>query len=263
MALLKNKVVLITGAARGIGRAAAEVLAEHGAAVGVADILPEVEQTAEALNKAGHQSCHAVFDISLPEQVRRGVNEIVAALGEIDVLVNNAGIVANIARLTHMSNEAWQQEINVNLSGAFYLVKAVIEPMIGRKWGRIVNTSSGAATGGLHKQIGYASSKAALLGMTKTIALEHAKDGITCNAILPGLIETELVRMMPEEMLDAAARTIPAQRLGQTREIGHLIAFLASEAAAYINGAAIPIDGGMTLNTGTLGSRKELKDMLA
>ncbi len=260
--LLEGKVVLITGAARGIGRAIAKILSEQGARVGVADVLGEVSQTAEELEKAGGKSHFAVFDISDPNQVKEGVQQVRDRLGDIDILVNNAGIVANIARLTKMSIEAWQQEINVNLSGAFYLIKEVIPKMVEKKWGRIINMSSGAATGGLHRQVGYASSKAALLGMTKTVALEHARDGITCNAILPGLIETELVKMMPEEMLKMASLTIPARRIGQTEEVAQLVAFLASDQAAYINGAAIPIDGGMTLNTGTLGSRKELKETL-
>ncbi len=171
MTLLKGKVVLITGAARGIGRASALLLADQGADVGVGDISPDVEQTAIDIEKAGGKSCAVRFDISDPEQVQRGVSDIRNALGDIDILVNNAGIVANIARLTKMSIEAWQQEISTNLSGAFYMVKQVIGPMIEKQRGRIINISSGAATGGLHKQIGYASSKAALLGMTKTIAL--------------------------------------------------------------------------------------------
>ncbi len=261
--LLKGKVVLITGAARGIGRVCAMVLAEQGADVGVADILPEVEQTAIDIEKAGGKAKAVQFDISDPGQVQRGVSEIKATLGDIDILVNNAAIVTNIARLTKMSVEAWQNEINVNLSGAFHLVKQVIGSMIEKKWGRIINISSMAATGGLHMQIGYASSKAGLLGMTKTIALEHARDGITCNAILPGLIETELAKMMPEDMMAIFTAQIPARRTGQPEEIGHLIGFLASDLAGYINGASIPIDGGASLNIFTLASKKELNKMLS
>jgi len=258
--LLKGKTALITGAARGIGRASAMVLARQGADVGVADILPEVEKTAAEIEKTGRRSTFAVFDISDPDQVKSGVSRIRDTLGDIDILVNNAGIVTNIARLTKMTREAWQRELSVNLSGAFYMIKAVIAPMVEKKWGRIINISSGAASGGLHKQIGYASSKAGLLGLTMTVTLEHARDGITCNAILPGLIGTELVGMMPEEILQNAIATTPARRVGKTEEVGHLIAFLASEQAAFINGAAIPIDGGGSLNTGTLGSRREIQE---
>ena len=259
--LLEGRVALITGAARGIGRATARVLALEGAHVGVADILPEVEQTAEEVAGLGRRSAFALFDVADPRQVEEGVAKIRKELGDIEILVNNAGVVTNIARITKMTHQAWDREISINLSGAFNLIKEVIGPMIEKKWGRIINISSGAALGGLHKQIGYAASKAGLLGMTKTVTLEHARDGITCNAILPGLIGTELANMMPAEIRDRAVATIPARRMGETEEVGHLIAFLASEKAAYINGAEIRLDGGMLLNVGTLGSRKELKEM--
>jgi len=259
--LLKDKIALISGAARGIGKASALIMAEEGADVGVVDILPQVEDTASEIEKMGRRSSFAVFDISDPLQVREGVKKIRNDLGDVDILVNNAGIVNNVALLTKMSHEAWQREISVNLSGAFNMIKEVIGPMIEKKWGRIINISSGAATGGLHKQIAYASSKAGLLGLTKTVTLEYARDGITCNAILPGLIGTELVHMMPKEIRDTAVNTTPARRLGKTEEVGYLIAFLASDKAAFINGVSIPIDGGGMLNAGTLGSRKEVQEM--
>ena len=259
--LLEGRVALITGAARGIGKASALVLAREGAHVGVADIAPEVEQTAREVAGLGRASAFALFDVADPAQVAAGVRKIRDQLGDIEILVNNAGVVANIARITKMTHEAWQREIAINLSGAFNLIKEVIGPMIEKKWGRIINISSGAALGGLHKQVGYAASKAGLLGLTKTVTLEHARDGVTCNAILPGLIGTERVHMMPAEIRDRAVATIPARRMGQTEEVGHLIAFLASDRAGYINGAEIRLDGGMGLNVGTLGSRKELKEM--
>ena len=259
--LLKGKTALITGAARGIGRASALVLAHEGADVGMADVLPEIENTATEIRKLGRRAAFAMFDISDPAQVKKGVAKIRNELGDVDILVNNAGIVTNIARLTKMAHAAWQNEISTNLSGAFYMIQEVIGPMIENHWGRIINISSGAATGGLHKQIGYASSKAGLLGLTKTVTLEHARDGITCNAILPGIIGTELVGMMPKEILQMAIATTPARRIGKTEEVGNLIAFLASDKAAFINGTAIPIDGGGLLNTGTLGSRKEIREM--
>jgi len=257
--LLKDKVALVTGAARGIGRAIATVMARAGAHVGVADILPEVGSTAEAVAESGRRSAFAIFDISDPALVREGVREIQEKLGEIQILVNNAGIVANIAPLARMTNEAWQREIAVNLSGAFHMIQAVIGPMIQRQWGRIVNISSMAAAGGLHRQIAYASSKAGLLGLTKTVTLEHARDGITCNAVLPGLIGTENVSRMPEEILRNTIGLIPSRRIGKTEEVAHLVAFLASEEAAYINGAVIPVDGGISLNASSLGSRKEIR----
>ncbi|UCD79233.1 MAG: SDR family oxidoreductase [Desulfobacterales bacterium] len=258
--LLKGKVALITGAARGIGRATAMIMAGEGADVGLVDILPEVDATAGQIREKGRRSAAAIFDIADPEQVQLGMRKIRKELGDIDILVNNAGIVNNIAPLVKMTHEAWSREIAVNLSGAFNMIKAVIGPMIEKKWGRIINFSSLGATGGLHFQIGYASSKAGLLGLTKTVALEHAGDGITCNAVVPGLIGTELVHQMPEEIKKSVLTNIPARRFGKMEEVSHLVAFLASDRAGYINGEEIHIDGGMRLNVSTLGSRKALKD---
>ncbi len=256
--LLRDKIVLITGAARGIGRVAALVMAGEGADVAVADILPEVEAAAEEVKRLGVRSAAAVFNIADPSQVHEGVEKIVQELGAVHILVNNAGIVNNIARMTKMTHEAWRREISVNLSGAFNMIKEVIGQMIERKWGRIINIASLAAIRGLDRQVAYAASKAGLLGLTKTVALEHARDGITCNAILPGLIETELVRQMPEEIRNAGVSRIPTQRMGSMEEVGHLISFLASGRAGYINGEEICIDGGLRLNVMTLGSRKEV-----
>ncbi len=256
--LLRDKIVLITGAARGIGRVAALVMAGEGADVAVADILPEVEAAAEEVKRLGVRSAAAVFNIADPSQVHEGVEKIVQELGAVHILVNNAGIVNNIARMTKMTHEAWRREISVNLSGAFNMIKEVIGQMIERKWGRIINIASLAAIRGLDRQVAYAASKAGLLGLTKTVALEHARDGITCNAILPGLIETELVRQMPEEIRNAGVSRIPTQRMGSMEEVGHLITFLASDRAAYINGEEICIDGGLRLNVTTLGSRKDV-----
>ena len=198
--LLKGRVALITGAARGIGKAAALVLADEGADVGVVDILPEVESTALEIEGRGGRSAFEVFDISDHTKALEGIQHIREKLGDIDVLVNNAGIVNNISSLIEMSHEAWSREISVNLTGAFNMIQGVIGPMARKKWGRIINISSIGGTEGLHKQIAYSASKAGLLGLTKTVTLEHAKDGIACNAILPGIIDTEFVSKMPEKI---------------------------------------------------------------
>lgn len=257
MSSLKGKIALVTGAARGIGKVTAKILSGEGAAVAVADVLPEVSATARAIKKEGGRSAFAIFDISDPEQVAEGVRKIREDLGDIDILVNNAGIVNNIAPLTEMTHEAWRREISVNLSGAFNMIKETIGSMTEKKWGRIANVSSLGATGGLHNQAAYAASKAGLLGLTKTVTLEHAKDGITCNAVLPGLIGTELVQAMPKEILWAATAVIPSLRLGRMEEVGHLIAFLASDEAGFINGEEIHVDGGMRLNVTSLSSRRQ------
>lgn len=256
---LEGKTALVTGAAKGIGRVACRVLAEAGARVGVADLAPEVEETAAALREAGFESVAAVFDVSSPEAVAEGVGKVAGALGPIDVLISNAGIVDHIAPIERMEFRRWEQEIAVNLGGTFNLAQVILPGMVERGWGRIVVTSSGAARGGLHNQAGYAASKAGLIGLVETIAVEHARHGITCNAILPGLIETESVARMPAEIREAAERRTPARRLGRMDEVAHLMGFLASEQAAFINGASIPIDGGGSLNAWTLGSRRELR----
>ena len=257
--LLKDKVALITGAARGIGRVTALVLADEGADVGVVDILPDVESTAREVEDRGRRSAFGVFDISDSDKVKDGVQKIREELGDFDILVNNAGIVNNIAYLTKMPARRWDEEISVNLTGAFNMIKEVIGSMIKKQWGRIINISSIGATEGLHKQIAYAASKAGLLGLTKTVTLEHARDNITCNAVLPGLIDTETVCQMAQETKRSAISITPARRLGKMKEVGYLISFLASDRAGFINGAEIPIDGGMRLTILYLGSRAEIR----
>jgi len=261
MALLSGKVALITGAARGIGKATALIMAQEGADIALVDILPEIEITTSKINQLGQRATCAIFDISDPIQVHKGVQKIKNEIGNIDILVNNAGIVNNIASLTKMTHAAWSREISVNLTGAFNMIKETIGPMIEKKWGRIINISSGAAVGGIYRQIGYAASKAGLLGMTKSVTLENARDGITCNAILPGMINTENVQNMPEEIKKGVIQFIPAGRFADVEEVAHLITFLASDKAGYINGAELLIDGGSRLNAGSLGSRKKLREL--
>ena len=257
---LDGRVALVTGAARGIGRAIATALAERGADVAVADVRPEIDGVAEDLAKLGRRAAAERIDVTSRDEIVAGVARIRERLGPIDVLVNNAGIVDHIAAVERMTPEGWERELRVNLTGAFHLIQATIGPMIERRYGRIVNISSIAAKGGIYRQAAYAASKAGLLGLTETVALEHGRHGVTCNAILPGLIATENVLAMPEEIRESAIGVIPARRLGETREIGAVVAFLASEGAGYVNGAAIPVDGGFRLNTAALGSRRELRD---
>jgi NAD(P)-dependent dehydrogenase (short-subunit alcohol dehydrogenase family) len=195
---------------------------------------------------------------SSAEEIAAGVATIVAELGSVDLPVNNAGIVNNIAPFAKMKQAAWEREIGVNLTGAFNLARAVIGPMAERGFGRIVNISSVAARGGLFNQAGYSATKAGLLGLTHTIALEYARFGVTCNAVLPGLIGTENVLGMPAEIREQAVAQTPARRLGRPEEIARLVAFLCGEDAGFISGAEIDISGGGHLNTMVLGSRKEL-----
>lgn len=255
---LEGKTAWVTGAARGIGRAIAFALAEAGANVAVSDQDPAVHETAAGVRERGRGAASAVFDVASREALREGVAQLRAAVGDFDVLVSNAGIVSHVAPLLEMTPEGWERELAVNLGGAFHAIQAVLPAMVAKGWGRIVVISSGAAKSGLHRQAAYAASKAGLLGLVKTVTLEHARDGVTCNAILPGLIETENVRRMPAEIREATVARTPARRLGAMDEVARLVAFLASDAAGYLNGAEIPIDGGLGLGAVALGSRREI-----
>lgn len=276
MSPLSGKVALVTGAARGIGRAIALALAEAGAEVAIADIHLEKYQgeryyrlkqrwstdeentsTWSAVQQLGRRALGVECDVSDHQQVKQGVARVQAELGNIDILVNNAGVVNNLAPLASMTLEAWNRELSINLTGAFQCIQEVIPGMAERSWGRIVNISSVAALMGAAAQVAYAASKAGLLGLTKTVAREYAAQGVTCNAVLPGLIATPLVLSMPEDIRAGTIRGVPAARLGQPAEVAALVTFLASPAAGYINGVEIPVDGGLLLGTGLPGPKRK------
>jgi NAD(P)-dependent dehydrogenase (short-subunit alcohol dehydrogenase family) len=258
---LEDRVAVITGGARGIGRVTARVLAAAGADVAVIDRLPGVESVAdvEALGRRG-LACAA--DVSDAASLDNAFDAVRAELGDPDILVNGAAITNHIAPVTRMTREGWERELAVNLTGAFAAVQAVLPAMVDAGWGRIVLVSSLAARGGLHLQAAYAASKAGVVGLAKTVALEHARDGVSCNAVLPGLIETEAVVSMPEPIREATIAVTPARRLGRMEEVAHLIGFLVSDEAGFVNGAEIPIDGGIGLTSLTLGSTREAKGAL-
>jgi NAD(P)-dependent dehydrogenase (short-subunit alcohol dehydrogenase family) len=223
---------LVTGAARGIGAAIAERLRRDGFDVVTLDRSP---------------GCDITLDLSvdpLPE------------LDDVEVCVSNAAITDTIAPAHRMTAEQWARDIDVNLTGAFRAVQACLPGMRARGTGRIVVISSGAARSGLPGQVAYAASKAGLLGMVKTLAAENAARGITVNAVLPGMIATEKVRAMPAEVLARVEAALPAGRMGDPSEVAALVAFLASGEAAYVTGQEIGIDGGLGLNTMSLGSSR-------
>ncbi len=222
------------------------------------DVNPAIEETAAAIGDLGRKAMAVKVDIASGKAVREAVARIAKELGAADILVNNAGIVNNIATVEKMSDEAWEKEIGVNLTGAFNLVRACVGGMAERGHGRIVNISSVAARGGLARQVGYSATKAGLLGLTHTVALEYARKGITCNAVLPGMVETENVKAMPQEIREAAMAATPVRRFGAPEEIAALVAFLCGPEAGYITGAEIDISGGGHLNTLVLGSRKDV-----
>jgi NAD(P)-dependent dehydrogenase (short-subunit alcohol dehydrogenase family) len=252
---------MVTGGARGIGRAIAIALAEAGHDVAVADIHPEPytgeryyrlrqrfdtdsEPTVAVARSQGARALAVEVDVSDLESVRQAVSQIETDLGAVDVLVNNAGIVNNLGTLSDMTSDAWSHEISVNLTGAFHCIQAVAPGCADRGFGRIVNIASVAALRPSPGQPAYGASKAAIMALTATTAATYGAYGVTANAVLPGLIATPLVLSMPEELRESALRRVPAGRLGQPEEIAGLVAFLASDIAAYINGAALPCDGG-------------------
>ena len=223
---------LVTGGARGIGAAIAERLRGDGLDVAVLD---------------RDEPCDIRFDLA-------GDDEL-PPLGDVDVCVSNAAVTTTIAPAHRMTAEQWQHDLDVNLTGAFRVIQACLPGMRERGFGRIVVISSGAARSGLPGQVAYAASKAGLLGLTRTVAAENAHKGITANAILPGLVATEMVLAMPPEILDAGRASIPAGELVEPAEIADAVAWLAGERARSITGEAISIDGGVHLNTRSLTRR--------
>ncbi len=223
---------LVTGAARGIGAAIAERLRADGLQV-------------ETLDR--DEGCDLRVDLTTDE---------LPDLSGIDVLVSNAAITDTIASAHRMTPEQWQRDIDVNLTGAFRAVQACLPGMRERGWGRIVVISSGAAKAGLRGQVAYSASKAGLLGMAKTLAAENVGRGITVNALLPGMVATEKVRAMPEEVLERLAPLLPSGRMVEPEEIAATVAHLCSVEAAQLTGQEISVDGGAALNTFTLGSER-------
>jgi acetoacetyl-CoA reductase len=221
---------LVTGASRGIGAAIAERLRTDGLEVTTLD---------------RDEGCDLRLDLSSDE---------LPDLTGIDVCVSNAAITDTIAPAHRMSPEQWSRDIDVNLTGAFRSVQACLPGMRERGWGRIVAISSGAAKTGLRGQVAYSASKAGLLGMVKTLAAENAHRGITANAVLPGMVETEKVRAMPDEILERLMPLLPSGRMVEPAEIAGAVSYLCSEEAAQVTGQEIAVDGGAGLNTFTLGS---------
>ncbi|MDA8193421.1 MAG: SDR family NAD(P)-dependent oxidoreductase [Thermaerobacter sp.] len=246
------RLALVTGAARGIGRAIAVRLAADGHPLVIVDQDGSLAKIGADLEAGGARVLARQGDVSQAAFFDEVITEACARFGAIAILVNNAGITNNISKTERMPIDRWQRELDVNLSSVFYGARRTLPMMREAGWGRIINISSIAAVGGLECQPGYAASKAGILGLTQTIALEYAATGITCNAILPGMIATPAVRTMPRELRAQALRLIPAGNFGEPQEVAALASFLASEQARYITGAAIPVDGGAHLNLITL-----------
>ena len=238
-----GRVALVTGGARGMGRAIIELLASRGAQVAVNDLDPEA--TAAAAHAIGNDSLAVAGDVADPNRVRAIVDQVADHYGRLDVLVNNAGIAYHRS-IYEITDEEWSRVFAVNVQAVFTFIQAAIKPMAANGYGRVVNFSSTAGknvstVAGAH----YTASKAAVLGITRASALELATHGITVNAVCPGMIDTQMIKdAWPQERIDAYIPSIPLQRMGQPSEVAELVAFLASERAGYITGAAMDITGG-------------------
>jgi NAD(P)-dependent dehydrogenase (short-subunit alcohol dehydrogenase family) len=248
---LSGRVAIVTGAGSGIGRAMAQQLASAGAALVVNDIIGErAHETVAIIERAGGIAVPAVADVSDEQAVESFVTQAAERFGRIDVLCNNAGIMDMMSEPAATSTGMWNRVLAVNLTGYFFLTRAVLPYMLARKSGSIINTASEAAIRGGAAGLAYAVSKHGVIGLTRNIAWAHRLDGIRCNAICPGAVETNITAGKGFEMFDQAgvARLMPVlqlvPRIAQPEQMASVALFLASDAASFVNGAIIPADGG-------------------
>lgn len=243
-----QKNALVTGAARGIGRAIALSLAKEGYNVAVLYLGSEqaAEQTCEEIRQLGRQALCIRCDVASCESCRQAVAQVTEQLGSLDVLVNNAGIVRDSLVLS-MKEEDFEQVVQTNLNGAFYMIKHTYRQFIKNRRGRIINISSVTGVMGNAGQANYASAKAGLIGLTKSVARELAGRNITCNAVAPGFVATDMTAAMPQKILESAVAQVPLGRMGTVEEIAQTVAFLCSDAAGYITGQVLCVDGGLSM----------------
>ncbi|MEZ4907770.1 MAG: 3-oxoacyl-ACP reductase FabG [Saprospiraceae bacterium] len=247
MKRLENKVAVITGAADGIGKAAAELFAKEGAEVYIWDMNEDKgKETMEEIKKQNGKAHFLKVNTANYDEVLKASNSVIESAGKIDILINNAGITRD-ASFKKMTPEQWQQVIDVNLTGVFNCAHCVSPFMVGKGYGRIINTSSVVALYGNFGQANYVATKAGLIGMTKTLAKELGRKGVTVNAVAPGFIATEMVKKMPENILKSMEDKVPVGRLGKPEEIAYAYLFLASDEAAYVNGTTLSVDGGIVI----------------
>jgi 3-oxoacyl-[acyl-carrier protein] reductase len=268
---LSGRVAFVTGGSRGLGRADALTLARAGADVVVADLLVEsqlseetdrygslatvarqqglvhTEETVRDIEAMGRRALAVRCDVTDRAEVDAAVARAVAELGSIDILVNNAGTLDHVAQFHDQSADLWERDLRVNLTGAFNCAQAAWPHMKERGWGRIVNMASVAGTLGGFGQASYSTTKAGLLGLTKTLAMEGGRHGITCNAIVPGVIGTEAFHMASSAMNERIVRRTALRRPGEPQEIANVVAFLCSDLAAYVTGVELNVSGGVEL----------------
>ena len=267
---LTGRVALVTGGSRGLGRADALTLARAGADVAIADILVEsdtsaaeeygvlaqaavaqgmvhTEKTVEEIQGLGRRALAVRCDVTDRSMVDAAVDRVVAELGAVDILVNNAGTLDHVGQFPDQRLDLWERDLRVNLTGAFNCSQAVWPHMKERGWGRIVNMASVAGTLGGFGQASYSTTKAGILGLTRTLAMEGGRHGITCNAIVPGIIGTEAFHMANAAMNERIANRTVFKRPGEPQDIANAIAFLCSDLAAYVTGVELNVSGGVEL----------------
>lgn len=242
MSNLNGKVALVTGASRGIGKAIALALVEQGATVvGTATS----ENGAGAISDyLGENGAGKVLDVSSPESIETLLAEVKAQFGDVDILINNAGITRDNL-LMRMKEDEWQSILDTNLTSIFRMSKAVLRPMMKKRAGRIINIGSVVGSSGNPGQTNYSAAKAGLIGFTKSMAREIASRGITVNVVSPGFIDTDMTKVLTDEQKSGIMKDVPMERLGKPEEIAATVAFLASDGAAYITGETIHVNGGM------------------
>jgi len=243
---LNGKVALVTGAARGLGRVIAEALAEAGAKVACIDVNVEtLAETVAAIRAAGGTAEAIACDVTQGEKVNETVDKVVEMWGGLNILVNNAGVTRDNV-LVRMKDEQWDLVLNINLRGTFLFTRAAARPMMKARQGRIINIASVSGLMGNPGQVNYSASKAGVIGLTRTVAAELAGRNVTVNAVAPGFIATEMTAKLGEEILQEVRKQIPLGRLGDPQDIADAVLFLASDAASFITGHVLTVDGGLT-----------------
>ncbi|HTN33562.1 MAG TPA: 3-oxoacyl-ACP reductase FabG [Marinobacter sp.] len=242
---LEGKVALVTGATRGIGKAVAHALAELGAEViGTATSAAGAESITSELRSAGLKGYGIVMDVANPESIEAGLKELTEKSGAPLILVNNAGITRDNL-LMRMKSDDWASVLETNLSSVYHTSKAVLRAMAKARWGRIINISSVVAGMGNAGQANYCAAKAGVEGFTRSLAKEMSNRGITANCVAPGFIDTDMTKKLEDKQREAMLEIIPAGRLGEPKEVAAVVAFLATDAAAYVSGETIHVNGGM------------------
>ena len=243
---LSGKVALVTGGSRGIGRAISLKLASLGAdvAVNYQGRADAAQDTVAEIEKMGRRAVALQADVRYPEAAETLVKQTVEQLGGLHIIVNNAGITRDNLMMRMKEND-WDDVLDINLKGSFNVIKAAQRPLMKARYGRIINITSVSGIAGNAGQANYASAKAGLIGLTKTVAKELGSRGITCNAVAPGFVPTELTADMPQDLLDQAVKLTPLGRLGTVEDIANAVAFFADQSSEFITGQVLAVDGGM------------------